>query len=330
MKLYAVLADIHGNFTALQAVVADALAAARAEGCPDDVTFISLGDVVDYGPQPEACVAWVRDHAHLAVQGNHDREVADEPYPPNAINQDYWPAALWTRQVLSSSDKETLRRWPERIEAAPALPDFTCFHSSLIGTDDPIMTPEVAARNMQQQATPYGMYGHTHLQGWFLEGIDTVTLGLACTAAEAEQVRPRKQSTWQSVLVGQWHRLPPPWQRVLLNPGSIGQPRQHSLLLGAGLTRYSQASYLLLRLHEEQQDDSPGDLQFRRVDYDVAQTIALLRSRFAALPALDMPLPPEGYAGRPYMLDTLAHLQERLPRLAEEVFIPKLLPGGRS
>ena len=79
--LYAVLSDIHANYQALLAVARDARALARRE---DDgrVEFISLGDVVDYGPQPNECVAWVRRYASVTVQGNHDRVAAESLITP--------------------------------------------------------------------------------------------------------------------------------------------------------------------------------------------------------------------------------------------------------
>ncbi len=71
MTLYAVFSDIHANFTALCAAADDARKAAKSLN--DELFFLCLGDVVDYGPQPNECMQWIReqkDRVLAVVQGN--------------------------------------------------------------------------------------------------------------------------------------------------------------------------------------------------------------------------------------------------------------------
>jgi predicted phosphodiesterase len=109
--LYAVLSDIHANYPALKAVEADAVNVARALDA-QSLHFVVLGDVVDYGPQPNECMAWVEDHAEIVIQGNHDMEVMEPAYkPPRTISSEYWPITIWTRAVLSREHRERIRGW---------------------------------------------------------------------------------------------------------------------------------------------------------------------------------------------------------------------------
>ena len=98
MRFFAVLADIHANYQALLAVEQDAL---RRTG--GQVSFVSLGDVVDYGPQPNECMAWVRTHARIAIQGNHDRHAA---HSVAMFRDKFWlslaltiPVVFWSTDV---------------------------------------------------------------------------------------------------------------------------------------------------------------------------------------------------------------------------------------
>src|SRR5437660_1704447 len=89
-----IVTDIHGNLDALDAVIADAGHAER---------IWCLGDTVGYGPEPVACLAWVRAHCELVLSGNHDYAVFDP-----AVAADFHPnaaaAATWTREQLDERD----------------------------------------------------------------------------------------------------------------------------------------------------------------------------------------------------------------------------------
>jgi predicted phosphodiesterase len=261
MRLYAVLSDIHGNFAALQAVERDARMIAAQDGA--SLSFLCLGDVVDYGPQPNECVAWVRSHADIVVIGNHDLAVLNDR-PPIEIDPQLWPILIWTRHALDDASRAAIREWP----LARVLPPFTLFHSSLVEANEYIDNTRSAQTNLVRLATDYGLFGHTHIQCYYTQDMPHPALGLPCppgTDLQAPGVA--------AVAINQWHGMPGDGLRAIINPGSVGQPRRHALLTMAGVARDNQASYMLLR------EIAPGRWQarFQRVAYPVERSIALLR-----------------------------------------------------
>ncbi len=330
MKLYAILADIHGNYPALRAVERDARRIARREKY-DGPHFICLGDVVDYGPQPNECMAWVREHAEFVILGNHDREVADSFLkPPMSIAPEYWPITLWTRRVLDAQHKEIIRTWEHRWQSPPGLQTFTLFHGGLVrGADSYINDRWTAGDNLRQLRTDYGLFGHTHIQGYFVDDFGETIMFLTCPEGRA----PRRTEGWRAVEVGDWEPLPE-WRRALLNPGSVGQPRHHAISVSAGVPYDHRAAYLLLRLN----GSGKGDFQFRRVGYDVRKTIRLLKrirwpEEDSGPGGGDIYKSTEDAERQRWMSDptarelaeTLAHITDLLPRLVEERLIPTLL-----
>lgn len=269
MTLYAVLSDIHANYQALEAVVRDARQAAEKER--SDVTFISLGDVVDYGPQPNECMEWVRENVRIVVQGNHDRAAVApfrEPPSQNGVGSDLWPITLWTRKTLLDPNKEAIREWNSERMGPEKLKHFTLLHSSLTDRDAHISFKMAASMNMKALRTAYALFGHTHFQGYFVESWDnTVRMYLACSKGDVR----RSTDGWMPADVGEWHELPD--SPALLNPGSVGQPRSHALLAGAGVERDCRAAYMLLKVN----GGRGGKFQFRRVAYDVDETVRRLR-----------------------------------------------------
>ncbi len=186
----AVLSDIHSNLLALDAVLAHA-------GEVDAVW--QLGDVVGYGPDPDAVVARLASIGAVGVRGNHDaaalggREI--EWFNPEARR-----AIEWTRRVISGTTRDWLATWSERLVSG----DYTLVHGS---PRDPlreyITTAEVATENLAILTTTHGLHGHTHVPVAFaLDGdltvVHTAGDGRSFTAAG----RPS-----------------------LINPGSVGQPR---------------------------------------------------------------------------------------------------------
>lgn len=267
MRFFAVLSDIHANYQALLAVAQDAQ---RLAG--DQVLFVSLGDVVDYGPQPNECMAWVRRHVRVAVQGNHDRHAAapqDEPF--FSIDRQLWPISRWTRRTLNDQHKELIRGWPSFMIEPEGLRGCTVFHSSLVGEDGRIDDLLSARTNLAALTTQHGLFGHTHYQGYFWDD-DLLGLAIGLTCAEARRLG--SQRAWQPVPFDTWLSFPDLGQPLLLNPGSVGQPRSHSLLSSVGASFDNRAAYLLLRMDEE----GAGEYLFRRVVYDVADTARRLET----------------------------------------------------
>jgi predicted phosphodiesterase len=268
VTLYAILSDIHANFQALEAVVEDARRVARREKA-GKVHFVCLGDVVDYGPQPNECVAWVQENAELVVQGNHEQAVAD-PFPQAVypISSDYWPITLWTRRELKERRRKAIGEWRFEHKAPPVLADFTLFHGSLKwGEDGYIHHVRAAAENLPLLKTAYGLFGHSHYQGYFFEELGRAVMFLACS-----ETPPDRMDGWRPAKVGEWEELPEHGQPALFNPGSVGQPRQHPYLTVTGVPPDRRAAYMLLKLN-----GSGRQFQFRRVAYDVKETVRWLR-----------------------------------------------------
>lgn len=318
MKLYAVLADIHSNYPALQAVEADARGIAQVEKA-EGPYFLCLGDVVDYGPQPNECVAWVSEHCSVVIRGNHDDVVARGPEDLFRINPDYWPITLWTIQTLDPEHKAQIQGWRPDHQ----LFSFTLFHGSLIlGLDGRVDDIYLAGENLEKLQTNYGLFGHTHYQGYFEQDVDqTVRMFLAYPNGK----RPRSSSKpgrkiqqWYPAPVGEWQSLPK-HGKAFFNPGSVGQPRRHAVLIDAEIPHDYRAAYMLLLLDES----GEGAFQFRRVDYNVEETIRYLQ-------AIRWPQKrsSKGEIHLPREEHRLTNLRKQLPDCVENILIPTLV-GNR-
>ncbi|MGH2407052.1 MAG: metallophosphoesterase family protein [Candidatus Limnocylindrales bacterium] len=226
----AVLSDIHGNLPALDAV----LAVLR----PFDAIW-QLGDVVGYGPQPDEVVDRLRAGKATGVRGNHDAAAIGD-LDTDAFNRDARTAVEWTAGRISEATRAWLRALPETTTAG----DFTLAHGS---PRDPtweyLLTPAAARANMKTMATTHGFVGHTHVPLVFREDGGTVET-LAPEDGSIIEIDDR---------------------RALLNPGSVGQPRD-------GDPRASAALF----------DTEAKTVAWRRVEYDIAATQE--RMRAAGLP----------------------------------------------
>ncbi len=280
MAMYAVLSDIHGNYEALREVERDARGEALKKH--EELRFICLGDVVDYGPQPNECAEWVRDHVReeMLVLGNHD-EVVATPSDKSVqdINEKYWAITLWTRRVLKKGYREWFRKWPIRRELSTSKEDghFTLFHGSLWGNNDRIDGPHVAARNIRRMGEDehYGLFGHTHYQGYFeerWEGKAQMFLVVPEVDGGNGNLFHRNRASWRAVNPSTWQELPK-YSRVLFNPGSVGQPRTPPQFAGLGIQCDERAAYMLIRVSGNEKE-----FCFRRVDYDVHETVRQLRN----------------------------------------------------
>ena len=186
----AVLSDIHSNIVALDAVLSHA-------GEVDAIWH--LGDVVGYGPEPDAVVARLHERAATGVRGNHDaaaiggREI--EWFNPEAR-----AAAEWTRDTMSAASRAWLSALPERR----IVEDMLLVHGS---PRDPLreyVTDRAAAEdNMAVQETQHALHGHTHVPVAWMATPDRVAL-----------IQPRGSD---AIALGVY--------RTLINPGSVGQPR---------------------------------------------------------------------------------------------------------
>ena len=189
----AVISDIHGNYHALEAVLAEVTAEA-----PDEIWC--LGDVVGYGPEPNQCCAVVQEHANLCLAGNHDLAVIGV-LSVEDFNGDAAAAVRWTQEVLSDDS----RRFLEPLVPAATRNGAALFHGSPIDPVwDYVLSEEGARQSLETVSSPLVMVGHSH-----------VALQIAYDAAGA--------LSGGLAHMGDEVRLSD--SRWLLNPGSVGQPR---------------------------------------------------------------------------------------------------------
>ena len=188
-----VISDIHANYTALMAVLADA-------GQVDETWC--LGDLVGYGPDPNAVVEEVRDIANLTcILGNHDVAVIGK-MPFETFNGDARRSLVHHEKVLTASNMDFMRSLPSNTKVRG---EATIAHGS---PRDPlweyILNALSARLNFEHFDTPWCFVGHSHIQSMFSlnEKTDRVTM---------EQTKP--DTTIE---------LRP---KLILNPGSVGQPR---------------------------------------------------------------------------------------------------------
>jgi predicted phosphodiesterase len=223
----AVLSDIHSNLKALEAVLA-------ALGSVDGVWH--LGDTVGYGPEPQAVVDRLREAGAVGVRGNHD-DAAGGGESIELFNPDGHRAMEWTRTRIDERTRLYLANLPE--SAVPDGSEFTLAHGS---PSDPIWeyldSTAAAERNLPAFRTQYCLVGHTHVPRVF--------------RAERKRVGPPRM---QFVHVGPTSRLQLDDRRLILNPGSVGQPRDGD----------PRASYMSI-------DTDAGLVTWQRVEYDVAAT----------------------------------------------------------
>jgi predicted phosphodiesterase len=186
-----VLSDIHANLVALDAVLADA-------GQVDAVWH--LGDVVGYGPQPDAVVARLVAVGAVGVAGNHDRAAAGGE-EIEWFNPDARAAMEWTRTRISAATIDWLRALPEQRTEH----DIGMVHGS---PRDPIweyiLTPADARENLAELSTAVGLFGHTHLPVQW--------------TSDDGRVRGFEPGRTMSSSFADA-------SRALVNPGSVGQPR---------------------------------------------------------------------------------------------------------
>ena len=193
---YLILSDIHGNWEALEAVLA------RAETSRFQ-SIVCCGDVVGYGADPDAVTEWVRGNVKAIIRGNHDKVCAglDDMEWFNPVAQ---ASAVWTQGVMKADNLGYLRdliRGPERVNG------FQILHGSPLDEDEYVVTEQDVAQVAPYLDCDVSFFGHTHLQGAFLCHRNGVKQLLAAQG-EAERTIQLE-----------------PDANYMINPGSVGQPR---------------------------------------------------------------------------------------------------------
>lgn len=193
---YLILSDIHSNWEALEAVLAD------AAGGFDET--LCCGDLVGYGGDPNRVVEWARAAVRVVVRGNHDKACAGLE-DLDWFNPIARAAAEWTASVLTPENLDYLRSLPK----GPApLDGFQILHGSPLDEDEYLLTPAAAALQAPYLDREISFFGHTHYQGGFFchrNGVRRIP-----------QVRPGES---RAVLSLEHNAA------YLINPGSAGQPR---------------------------------------------------------------------------------------------------------
>jgi diadenosine tetraphosphatase ApaH/serine/threonine PP2A family protein phosphatase len=225
-----VLSDIHSNLVALDAVLAHA--------GPVDAVW-HLGDVVGYGPSPDAVVSRLGDLAAVGVLGNHDAAALGGP-EIDWFNPDARAAAVWTRDTID----EPTSRW---LRDQPLTRDVEGVHLVHGSPRDPlreyITTREVAIANLDALPGAVGLHGHTHVAAAFV----------------------RTEQGVEVTIPGDGQAVTLDSRPTLVNPGSVGQPRDGD----------ARAGYAVLDL-------AARSVVWHRVPYDIPRTQASMRA--AGLP----------------------------------------------
>jgi predicted phosphodiesterase len=236
---YLVISDLHSNWEALQAVLDE------AAGKYDQI--VCCGDLVGYGADPNPVVDWVRQNVKATVRGNHDRACVglEDLEWFNPVAQ---VASLWTMEQLSLDNAEFIRNLPM---GPVAVDKFQLIHGSPVDEDDYLVNAVDAGGAFPYAESSLLFFGHTHLQGGF--------------RWRREQVQPigRLHPEWQTRYLLEIE----PDCAYLINPGSVGQPRDGDPR--AGYVLYDTDNELLL---------------YHRVPYDIET--AQRKIREAGLPEL--------------------------------------------
>ncbi len=190
----AVLADVHANLPALEAVLEELKRLDVRQG-------IVLGDVVGYGPHPRECIAAIRESGLITIKGNHDHAVAIGDFSKGFSSIARW-VMEWTLEQVNDEEREWLGalppyyNTPEWIAVHGAPQDKAFFYAYVYK-----MTYEDNLNNLQQREIPLCFHGHTHMQGIYYRenGHDHHTNAQRFDTREAEH--------------------------SLVCPGSVGQPR---------------------------------------------------------------------------------------------------------
>jgi len=215
-----VISDIHANYSAFEAVLAH---------CQGEWDFVwCLGDVVGYGPDPNECVERLTELPQLCLAGNHDWAALNR-LDIRTFKPDARRAVEWTQATLTAENT----RWLEALPVTFVIGEYTLVHAS---PREPIweyiLEPSIAALNFPHFETPYCFVGHTH---------QPVIYTVSDESGDAASALPHYDKP---------HTLN--GQRQIINPGSIGQPRDQN----------PDAAYGIL-------DMTSGVFEHRRIPYNI-------------------------------------------------------------
>ena len=228
-----ILSDIHSNIEALDACVQ------RARLAGFDAAFC-CGDIVGYGPNPVEAIDAIRDLNAITIRGNHDRVAASEDeaveFNPHARR-----AVLWTRSVLPTPYRNYLAELP--VGPLAVHPEAQLVHGAISHEDNYIFTGADAAENLLIPGKRITFFGHSHFPAVFAN--DSSGSPVSPPTYEFDEFTAVRCDGAQ---------------RFLVNPGSVGQPRDGD----------NRASFLIWDLNR-------GRLEFYRVEYPFERTQEKMR-----------------------------------------------------
>jgi predicted phosphodiesterase len=192
-----ILSDLHANLTAFETALEAASGKWDAAVC--------LGDVVGYGPDPATVSEKIRSMTRDVIRGNHDKAVAgimgsDDFNPVARI------AVEWTQSQLNPEQLSWLATLPQGPRTAQGV---VMIHGAFQDEDEYVFTPAQALEGLLDSSTALSFFGHTHHQGGFSYHESDI---------ELLPLRPKPTELYSALHLE-------PGQKYLLNPGSIGQPR---------------------------------------------------------------------------------------------------------
>jgi len=233
---YLILSDLHANWEALDAVIRETAGQYDKAVC--------CGDLVGYAADPNQVVDWVRDHCAVVVRGNHDRACCGlddlEWFNPVARQ-----AALWTLQRLTPENVA----YTALLAKGPVLLDgFQVLHGSPYDEDEYLLAAGEAVQAFSYLESRLAFFGHTHVQGGFIwnrSRVESIGRVAARRGSEALDIDPDCA--------------------YLINPGSVGQPRDGD----------PRAAYLMY-------DSDIHAVEYHRTPYDLETTQKKIRD--AGLP----------------------------------------------
>jgi len=192
MKI-AIISDIHANFEALKAVLAEI-----KKKSVDEIWC--LGDVVDYGPSPNECCQLIKEKAKYCVAGNHDYGVL-EKVDLSWFGSTSLDSMAITRRILSQESRDFLNHLKTKKELSQSFLVHASVKDCLF---EYLLEPSQAEENFKNFSQAIGFFGHTHLP--------------YCFEKEGELIKERSPRLEKKIKLKKGNRY-------LINPGSVGQPR---------------------------------------------------------------------------------------------------------
>ena len=221
---YVVISDIHANLAAFKAVLRDA----ELRGGFDEIWC--MGDVVGYGPEPHECIELLKQHRHICVAGNHDW-AAVRKIDISDFHTDAAQVCWWTMQHITEDDAWYLQNLPIELRRG----DFTMVHGSPRWPIwEYVLSVDEACASFGRMDTCFCFVGHSHVPLFFGQD-DTGDCWMQRAPSEIT--------------------LPAGHQRLIINPGGVGQPRDGD----------PRSSYVIY-------DDDARQISYYRVDYDITMT----------------------------------------------------------